>query len=265
MVDRFKTVPFRASGFAPRMIRWIGPPLWMLLIGLWEFGARYGYIDAITAPAPSEIACTLMNLVTSGELWRHFQASILRLLMGWTGGTLVGLVLGIGAGLFTCMRSAVLPVVSAVFPIPKIALLPLLIIWFGIGEESKVATIFFGTLFPTIIAASSGVDNVDRSLIRMAQSFGVPWLPIVWKIVIPAALPGIIAGFRISASIAIILLVAAEMIGAEYGLGAYVLQAGNLMASDALLAGVLVLSLLGLAVNFLFNKIENKLLGWRGG
>ena len=124
-------------------------------------------------------------------------------------------------------------------------------IWFGIGEGSKIATILFGTFFPTVIATYGGVDNVDRTLIRMGQSFGLSWSSIVRKIILPGALPAILPGFRISAAIAIVLLVAAEMIGAEFGVGAYILLAGSLMAIDELIAGVVILSIMGLSVNWL--------------
>jgi NitT/TauT family transport system permease protein len=165
--------------------------------------------------------------------------------------------------LFSLARASLQPLVSAIFPIPKIALLPLFIIWFGIDEGSKNATILFGTFFPTVIATYSGVDNVDRTLIRMGQSFGLSWWSIVRKIVLPGALPAILAGFRISASIAIILLVAAEMIGAEFGVGAYVLLAGSLMATDQLIAGVALLSIMGLTVAWLIGKAERYFLRWR--
>jgi NitT/TauT family transport system permease protein len=141
--------------------------------------------------------------------------------------------------------------------------LPLFIIWFGIGEGSKVATILFGVFFPTVIATYGGVDNVDRNLIRMGQSFGLSWMSIVRKIIIPGALPAILSGFRISASIAIILLVAAEMIGAEFGIGAYILMAGALFATDQLIAGVAMLSVLGLTVGWLISRAEHMLLSWR--
>ena len=114
-----------------------------------------------------------------------------------------------------------------------------------------------------MIATYSAIDSVPRNLIRMAQSFGLPWASILRKIVLPGALPGILAGFRITASIALILVVAAEMIGAEYGIGAFVLTAGNLMLTDQLLAGVLVLSLLGLGIGTLLSVLERRLLKWR--
>ena len=146
---------------------------------------------------------------------------------------------------------------------PKIALLPLFVVWFGIGEGSKVATILFGTFFPTVIATYGGVDNVDRNLIRMGQSFGLSSLSIVRKIIVPGALPAILSGFRISASIAIVLLVAAEMIGAQYGIGAYILTAGALFATDQLIAGVAILAVIGLVISWLIGRAERYFLNWR--
>ena len=136
------------------------------------------------------------------------------------------------------------PFIAVTFPIPKIALLPRFVIWFGIGEGSKVATILLGTLFPTVVAIYGGIDNVDRNLIRMGKSFGLLRWSIIRKSILPGALPAILPGFRISAAIAIVLLVAAEMFGAEYGIGAYILLAGSLMATDELIAGVALLSLI---------------------
>ena len=161
------------------------------------------------------------------------------------------------------MRAGLVPLVSALFPIPKIALLPLFVIWFGIGESSKYALIAFGTFTPTVVATFGAVDSVDRTLIRMGQSFGLSWWSIVRKIVLPGAFPGILSGLRVSIAIAIILLVAAEMLGAEYGIGAYILEAGSLYDLERLFAGVTILSLLGLILGWAIGLIEQRFLGWR--
>ncbi len=256
-------VPFRGGGFSPRPMRIVAPILFVIVITIWESGSRLGWISPIVLPAPSEAYTAFMDLVNSGQLVLHLEASLTRLIIGWSAGTLLGVCFGVAAGLFTMARGGIVPFVAAIFPIPKIALLPLFIIWFGIGEESKVATILFGTFFPTVIAVYGGIDNVDRGLIRMGQSFNLSWWSIVWKIILPGALPAILSGFRISASIAIILLVAAEMIGAEYGVGAYVLLAGNLMAMDQLVAGVAMLSVLGLTVSWIIGRAEKHFLKWR--
>lgn len=261
--DTVREVPFRGGGFRPRPLGLVAPLVFVGLIGVWELGSRYGVISPIALPAPSEAMAAFVDLVRSGLLWRHLGASLYRLALGWTLGTAFGVTVGLSIGLFTLARAGFLPLVSAIFPIPKIALLPLFVVWFGTGEGSKVATILFGTFFPTVIATYGGVDNIDRNLIRMGQSFGLTWLSIVRKIVIPGALPAILSGFRISVSIAIVLLVAAEMIGAEYGIGAYILQAGALFATDQLIAGVAILSVLGLAIAWLLGRAERYFLRWR--
>ena len=259
-----RPVRFRGGGFKPRPLGIIGPLVFILVIGLWEAGSRSGVISALVLPAPSQAWAAFMELVRSEMLWKHLGASLQRLVVGWTSGALLGVAVGLAIGLFSFARAGLTPLVSAIFPVPKIALLPLFIIWFGIGEGAKVATILFGTFFPTVIATYGGVDNLDRSLVRMGQSFGLSWLSIVRKIILPGALPAILSGFRISAAIAIILLVAAEMIGAEFGVGAYILMAGSLMATDQLIAGVALLSCMGLTVAWLIGWAERILLRWRG-
>ena len=259
-----RPVPYRGGGFSPRPLSpWIAPALFAGILALWELGSRTGVISAIVLPAPSEAFGALADLFRTGMIWKHLSASLSRLLLGWSLGSALGIALGLAIGLFSLARAALVPFVSALFPIPKIALLPLFVVWFGIGEESKVATIFFGTFFPTVIATYGGVAAVDRSLIRMGQSFGLSWLSMVRKIVLPGAWPAILSGMRISVSIGIILLVAAEMIGAEFGIGAYILLAGALYATDQLIAGVAMLSVLGLCAGWLLGQLERRTLRWR--
>jgi ABC-type nitrate/sulfonate/bicarbonate transport system permease component len=254
---------FRGGGFAPRD-RWIaGAATLLVVIAFWQFGASAGFISTLFLSSPVSIAETLWHLIVSGELWRHLSASLARLLIGWITGTIFGVGMGIAAGLWSATRSPVMAIVAALFPIPKIALVPLFIIWFGIGEGSKIVTIALGVFFPTVISTMGGVDNVPRNLIRMGQSFGLSTRTIIRAIILPGAMPAILSGFRVTASIAIVLLVAAEMIGADSGIGAFVLSAGNLYDTDALLAGIVVLSMLGLVVSGLIGVLERVLLRWR--
>lgn len=260
-----RTVPvtFRGGGFAPKSIRFVAPATFAAVIALWWMATNFGWVSPIALPKPGEVVNAFYSLAVSGELARHLGASLQRLVFGWLLGAGMGVIVGFAIGMFSLARSSALPLVSAIFPIPKIAMLPLFILWFGIGEASKLATIAFGVFSPMVIAAFGGVDAVDRNLIRMAQSFGVPTRDIVRKIVLPGAMPALLSGVRISASIGIILLTAAEMIGAQHGVGALVLAAGNLMQTDQLLAGVLLLSVMGLTVSQLIGLAERYLLRWR--
>lgn len=256
-------VPFRGGGFRSRRHPFLAPVVLLALLALWQLGSSTGFISPIAMPAPKDVVEAFHDLWTTGALWTNLSVSLYRLLMGWVLGSLLGITVGLMIGLFSHARASALPIVSALFPVPKIALLPLFIIWFGIGEGSKVATILFGTFFPTVISTYSGVDAVDRTLIRMGQSFGLRWTSIVRKIILPGALPAILAGFRISFSIAIVLLVAAEMIGAQHGIGAYILMAGSLFNLGQLFAGVILLSLIGLTGSWLIGLAERRLLAWR--
>jgi ABC-type nitrate/sulfonate/bicarbonate transport system permease component len=258
-----RPVAFRGAGFAPKAGRYAGWIALVLVIGFWQLAGSTGWINPLFLPAPSAIAVAIYRLAASGALWHHLSYSIMRIGTGWILGTLAGVIVGFAIGLSSLARGVGITFISALFPIPKIALLPLLILWLGIGEEPKIATIALGVFFSTAISVYSGVDSVPRNLIRMAQSFNVPFHAIVRRVIWPGALPSILAGFRITASVALLLVVSAEMIGAEYGIGAFVLQAGNLMQTDQLLAGVVILSLFGLAVGRVINWLETRLLHWR--
>lgn len=257
-------VKFRGGGFAPVPVKGIGIAVFVALILLAEIGTRSGIISSLTLPQPTAVFDTFIQLWQTGLLWKHLLPSLQRLLVGASMGIVVGISLGVLIGLFSYIRAGLVPLIAALFPIPKIALLPLFVIWFGIDEMSKYALIAFGTFTPTVVATYGAVDNVDRSLIRMGQSFGLSWWSIVRKIILPGAFPAILSGLRVSISIAIILLVAAEMLGAQYGVGSYILEAGSLYDLEKLFAGVTILSVMGLIVNFIIGQIEKHFLSWRG-
>jgi len=258
-----KLVAFKGGGFVTRKIKWVGPAVFVVLIAFMEWGTRVGFISSLTLPRPSDVLGTFVDLWNTGLLWKHVIPSFTRLAVGAFLGVIVGTAVGISIGLFSYVRAGLVPLVAAIFPIPKIALLPLFVIWFGIDEASKYALIALGTFTPTVVATYGAVDNVDRTLIRMGQSFGLSWRSIVFKIVLPGAMPGILSGLRVSLAIAIILLVAAEMLGAEFGIGAYILEAGSLFDLERLFAGVTILSLLGVAISALVGFTESRLLDWR--
>ena len=261
--DTGKPVPFVGKGFQPKSRQWIGYLVFVIIIFLVELGTTSGVISSLTLPKPSDVLETMIELYHSGLLFKHLVPSISRLILGSLIGISLGITIGTLIGLFSYIRSGLVPVIAAIFPIPKIALLPLFVIWFGIGEGSKYALIALGSFTPTVVATYGAVDNVDRTLIRMGQSFGLSWTSIVRKIVLPGAMPGILSGLRISLAISIILLVAAEMLGAEFGIGAYILEAGSLYDLERLFTGVAILSALGVTVSVLIGMLEQKVLTWR--
>lgn len=238
---------------------------WMagaVLVAVWYLAARL-QDDAILLPGPVEVATAAVQMAQSGEMWRHVAASLQRLLPGWVIGAGAGLACGIAIGLSPVVRSVALPLVNLLFALPKIALIPLFVVWLGIGEASKIATIAVGVFSPMAVATCGALDAVDRTLIRMAQSFGVPTGRIVWHVCLPGAVPGLITGVRVSGAVAIVLLVGAEMIGAQHGVGALALGAGSLMRTDRLFVALALLGCGGLIVAWVIGLAERHLLRWR--
>ena len=180
-----RPVPFRGGGFKPVPVRYLGALVIVALIALIEWGTRTGAISNLTLPRPSDVLGTFRDLWVTGLLWEHLLPSLSRLAVGSALGVSTGIAVGVMIGLFSIARAGLVPLVAAIFPIPKIALLPLFVIWFGIDEGSKYALIAFGTFTPTVVSTYGAVDNVDRTLIRMGQSFGLSWWSIVRKIVLP--------------------------------------------------------------------------------
>lgn len=235
----------------------------ILLLCIWELICRLGFVSPLFLPAPSQIFLALLQMIEEGEIARSLAASIQRILLGFALGSLLGLAVGLVTGASALADKLGNPIVNALYPIPKIALLPLFILWLGIGELSKVTIIALGVFFPIAMNTYSGVKNVDMLLIKVAVSFNANWWRTMKSVVLPSALPMIFAGLRLAAGTSLLLLVAAEMIAAQEGIGALILHYGDLMITDRLMAGVIVLSLLGLIFNLVLQFIERKIIPWK--
>ena len=233
------------------------------LVLAWEGAARLGAVPALFLPPPSAVAGEALRMAGSGELLRHLGTSLWRIGLGFAAGagagTLVGLLLG-GSRLAEAIGN---PLIAAIYPIPKIALLPLLILWLGIGETPKVAMIALGVFFPVVINTYTGVRDTDPVLRSAAQSLGASPGQVLRKVMLPAALPTILAGYRLGAGIALLLVVSAEMINATAGIGFLILHAGDLMLTGKLMVGLVVLSLLGLGSTWGLRALESYLVPWR--
>ena len=228
---------------------WVSVASIIILLLFWEAICRCGLVSSLFLPAPSQIISALLTMLADGEIGVSLAASMYRILIGFAVGSLIGLAVGLVTGTSALADKIGNPVVNALYPIPKIALLPLFILWLGIGELSKVTIIALGVFFPVAMNTYSGVKNVDTLLIKVAVSFNASWWKTMKSVVLPNALPMIFAGLRLAAGTSLLLLVAAEMIAAQVGIGALILHYGDLMITDRLMAGVIVLSLLGLLFN----------------
>lgn len=235
----------------------------LALVVLWEAIARVGWVPVLFLPSPVGVLLEAGEMLRSGELVGHLISSLSRLLLGFAIGAALGVAAGVAVGFFAVAEAVGTPVIAATFPIPKIALLPLLILWLGLGEPSKIAVIALGVFFPMAINTFTGVRQADPLLVRAAVAFGARRWSIVRKVVLPSALPMIFAGLRLGAGTALLLLVAAEMIAVESGIGFLVLHAGNLMQTTKLMVGILVLSLLGILSHWSLGRLERLAIPWR--
>ncbi len=246
-----------------RSSRWAGAATILGLLLLWEGIARLAHLPRVVLPLPSAILLEAVRTTTSGQLPAALGLSLARLLAGFaigaTAGTLIGLLIG-----FSGIAEAIgKPLIAILYPIPKIALLPLLIIWMGIGERPKVVMIAFGVFFPVAINAWAAVREVDPGLIRAAVSLGANRRQLLRKVILPSALPLLFAGYRLGAGTALLLLVVAEMLAARQGIGALILQAGDLLDTVQIFLGVAVLALLGLLSVAALDRLERLIVRWK--
>ncbi len=233
------------------------------IILILETIARLEVVSSLYLPAPSAVLSMGWRMLTIGEIHQNLLASLGRVGAGFTIGATIGVGVGILLGFFRWLDAMFTPVVYSIFSIPKIALLPLFIMWMGVGETPKVALIAIGVFFPVVINTYTGVKNVDPSLIKAAVTFGAKPFNVIRKVILPASLPMILTSLKMAASISLLLLVAAEMIAAMEGVGAMIVKYGNLMMTTNLMVGVLLLSFLGLLFNRLLEWAERKLLPWK--
>ncbi len=253
----------RARFLARREHPWLRAGALVAAVVVWELFTRIGWVPALFLPSPVGVLRELVDMLRSGELAVHLWASVQRLAAGFAVGAAAGVAVGVAVGFFSIAEAVGMPLVAATFPVPKIALLPLLILWLGIGEASKVAVIALGVFFPMAINTHAGVRQADPLLIRAAVSFGAGRWSVIRKVVLPSALPMVFAGLKLGAGTALLLLVAAEMIAVESGIGFLVLNAANLMATTKLMVGIVLLSALGLLSHWALTALERLVIPWR--
>lgn len=240
--------------------RWLSP---IALLLVWEAASRAGLIPARTLAAPSAVAGTLYGMVISGELPSNVWVSFLRVALGLSIGVTVGIVLALIAGLSRRGDAAIDPIMQIKRTIPTLALTPLFIVWFGIGELPKVALIAFASTFPVYLNLYGGIRGVDLRLIEGARSFGLNQAALIWHVILPGALPSLLIGLRYSLSIAILVLVVAEQINASAGLGYLINNARDFLRTDIIVVCLMVYAVLGLGADSLVRWIERRALVWR--
>jgi len=242
---------------------WLSVASFIAILLLWEWVSRMAWVPPLFLPAPSSILSEGWTMVKTGIIFKHIFSSLTRILWGFVIACSLGIMVGILIGFFSIPEAVGNPIIAATFPIPKIAILPLLILWLGIGEASKVAVIALGVFFPMVINVYTGVKNVDPLLIKAALSLGSNRTRIIRKVILPSILPMIFAGMKLGIGIALLLVVAAEMVAADAGIGFMILTAADLMQTKKLMVGLIILSLLGIFFNWLFQKLERLFIPWK--
>lgn len=237
----------------------------VLFLLLWELLPRTGIVsDAYLSP-PSAVLASIWDLVEKGQLWKHIAASLQRSLWGLLLAISAGVLLGLVMGAVRPLERLLDPVLQLFRQTSAFALFPVFILFLGIGELSKVAIIFWASFWPVLLSTIGGVKQVDRLLINSALSMGATRTFIFFKVVLPAALPSIFTGVRLAGAYCITALVAAEMIGAHSGLGFLTLNSQETFQIPTMYAGIFLLAVLGLLLNYLLALLEHRLLRWRRG
>ena len=233
------------------------------LLLLWEASVWLGWVDPRFFPAPSTIAGTFLHLARTGELWENLSASLLRLLFGFVIGGAPALLLGLAMGLYRPVRAIVEPLVAATYPIPKSAILPLILLVFGLGEASKIAMVALGVFYPVLINTMAGVLEIDRIHLDVGKNFGAGGWQTFRTIALPGAAPLIMAGIKLGVGLGLILIAIAEMIGAQSGIGYMIWNAWQLMSVDTMFVGLVVIAVLGFAFTWALDELERWLLPWK--
>jgi ABC-type nitrate/sulfonate/bicarbonate transport system permease component len=236
----------------------------VIFLAAWEAIVRWRGIAPIFLPAPSSIAWYAWRMLADGSMERHLGVTLLRIFAGF----LVAAVSGVALGLLMGMSRIVYRIadiwIAALYPLPKISLIPLLIIWFGTGETYRVVISAITAFFPIAMSTYAGIRQVDRGLIKAAQDLGASARQIQLKVVIPAALPSILSGLQLGMGVAIILIVAAEMIGgsSQSGMGYLLISAGQVMETEKVFAALVMLALMGAAIIKLQQWVDRKVAPW---
>jgi NitT/TauT family transport system permease protein len=237
----------------------------VVAIALWETLARMEIINPLILPAPSQVLSRWIEYARSGELHRDAFSSVYRVVVGFFIGTVLALPIGLAMGVSRTAYAYLNPLLQVLRPIPPIAFVPLAILWFGLGNPPAFFLISLGAFFPVLMNTIAGVRSVDALYIRAARNLGAKPFALFRRIVIPAAMPHIMTGIRVGFGVAFIVVIVAEMIAVNDGLGYRILEAREYFWSDKIIAGMITIGLLGLLIDAILARISAYLLRWHRG
>jgi sulfonate transport system permease protein len=228
----------------------------------WEATARAGWLSSRILPEPLAVAKAAWTLMRSGEMWADVKVSGLRALGGFAIGGGIGFALGLGTGLFRPVEVALDSTIQMIRNIPVLATIPLVILWFGIEEQAKLFLVALGVFFPVYINTFHGIRSVDANLVEMARSYGVRGFGLYRDVIVPGALPSILVGVRFALGLMWVMLIVAETISAQSGIGYMTMNAREFLQTDVVVVGILLYALLGKLADMLARGLEQWLLPW---
>jgi ABC-type nitrate/sulfonate/bicarbonate transport system permease component len=235
----------------------------LVVLVVWQIAADAGWVKPIILPGPLAIADALGTMFSSPTILNDLAVSGSELALGFGLAVVVGLVLGVAMGWYSRMNAALDPFVTFLYNTPRVALMPLLIIWFGIGIWSKVAVVFLGAFFPIVMSTADGIRGLDNSWIRAARSFGASDWQLFRTVALPGAVPFILTGFRLGIGHALIGVVVGELVAAQHGIGLILARAGQTFQTPTVFAAIVVVAVSGLILNSLLRLLEKRFQKWK--
>ncbi|CEJ66285.1 MULTISPECIES: taurine ABC transporter permease TauC [Citrobacter] len=240
-----------------------------VILAVWWTVAALQLISPLFLPAPGQVLQKLITIAgpqgfMDATLWQHLAASLARIVIALLAAVLLGVPVGIAMGLSPTIRGILDPIIELYRPVPPLAYLPLMVIWFGIGETSKILLIYLAIFAPVAMSALAGVRSAQQVRVRAAQSLGASRAQVLWFVILPGALPEILTGLRIGLGVGWSTLVAAELIAATRGLGFMVQSAGEFLATDVVLAGIAVIAVIAFILELGLRALQRRLTPWHG-
>jgi NitT/TauT family transport system permease protein len=235
----------------------------LLLAAAWEAVTRAGLVPASALPSLDTVAAAWYALAAGGDLWTNGVSSITRGAAGLGLATVCGSLIGVLMAWYKPVRVVINPIVEFFYPMPKSALIPVMVLWLGFGDASKIATIFVGSMLPITLSAYNGARGTDEVLIWTARSMGASRFRVLWEVVLPSALPELLSGIRTALALTFVLLVASELIVARSGFGYMIGWLGDGGAYDSMFAVVLTVAFLGFVADRLYLLLMQRILAWR--
>jgi ABC-type nitrate/sulfonate/bicarbonate transport system permease component len=241
----------------------IGTFSMLAFLTFWEFSVALGWVNPLFTSSPSRIVRAAAEMFADGSIFYDLQVSGLEFIVGYGLSVLIGVPLGILMGWYRRLNAVLDPFVSALYATPRIALLPLVMIWFGIGIESKIAIVFLGAIFPILVNTITGVRTVQADFVKVARSFGANDRQMFLTVALPSSVPLLLTGLRLGLGHALVGIVVGEMYGATHGLGFLIAVSGARFQTDKVMVGIIIIALAGVALTELLRLIERRFEQWR--